>query len=63
VLQRSLFVAIGATLVIGGIAALLTGKTWFHAMPGSPFGWVFAPFSLIIGSLLVLLALRLGKEG
>jgi hypothetical protein len=46
----------------GGIGALLAGSLFFHTQPGSPIGWVFAPFALLVGGVIIAFAISLGKE-
>ena len=60
-LQRLVFGFLGVCVIGSGVATLLTGKLYFHNLPEHPLGWVFAPFAFVIGPLLILLAIRLGR--
>jgi hypothetical protein len=61
IFQRFVFVTFGAVLAAGGAASLLAGKILFHASQEN-FGWIFAPFAVVLGVLMIFLALRLGKQ-
>jgi len=61
-LQRAVIAAFGTSLLLAGAVSLGFGKLFVHVTLGSPLGWVFAPFSLVVGTLFILLAVRMGKQ-
>lgn len=59
--QQFVFVTIGAVVAVGGAASVFAGKIFFHASQEN-FGWVFAPFAVILGAVMILLALKVSKQ-
>jgi len=60
--QQGVIAFLGVVVIAGGVGALLAGNLFFHTTPGSPFGWVFAPFALIVGVVVIAFAISLGRE-
>src|ERR1700722_14901045 len=49
--QRFVLALFGAAIILCGVSALAVGKIYFHTIPGSRMGWVFAPYALVAGTL------------
>jgi hypothetical protein len=51
---------LGVTIAATGLLVLFLGKLYYQNIKGRPF--LFSPFSLIVGALIIVLALRLGPR-
>jgi heme A synthase len=57
--QRVRLVAFGVIFVLPGILALVQGRSHYEDYRGL---LVFAPFSLLLGAVMIFFALRVGKQ-
>jgi hypothetical protein len=61
-MQRLAIGVFGLATIFCGFGALLMGRIYFHTIPGSSLGWVFAPFALVVGTLVLVFAIKLKRS-
>jgi hypothetical protein len=59
--QRFIIGVFGLATIFCGVGTLFMGQTYLHTIPGSSIGGVFAPFAVVVGTTLIVFAIKLNR--
>ena len=59
--QRFIIGVFGLATLFCGVGTLFMGQTYLQTIPGSSIGWRFAPFAVVLGTMLIVFAIKLSR--